>query len=128
MKRLVKYFSIAMAALVLTFSVGISITSHICLAKRTSSCSDDDSCCRSYSGAGLKATECCKVKSVYLKANFISSGEEQVQKFFIHSPEVASTIVSEHVYDLSVIETRCHAPPLLKSNRLILLSTAKLSV
>jgi hypothetical protein len=128
MKRLAKYISSALAVLVLTSSVGISITSHICLAGKISSCEEDDNCCRDLHESGFKETDCCKVKSVYVKATYTSAGEDHTLKFFTNDGENNPQIVFSSVNETDKIEKRCHAPPFLKSNRVILLSTSKLSV
>lgn len=128
MKSFRKSFAILLAAFVMMASVGISITNHICLTNNIASCSADESCCSQYHQANLKSSECCLVKSVYIKANFVSSDEQQIQKLI---PEVSDYfLISFSSLSASTGKIKCssHSPPPERSNRSILLSTSKLSV
>jgi hypothetical protein len=127
MKPLIKPLSALMAVLVLAASFGISVTNHICLDHEVSVCFEDESCCSEYHDSEIESPGCCKVESVYVKANFISSFEQPCQKIFAQNFMTSFPFVSIFI-DNSIGGRRCFIPPHLFSNRTILLSTSKLTV
>ena len=128
MNRIRNTLLLLLAMLVLTVSNGISFTRHICMANTDSACAEDENCCKRYHDEDVKSSACCEVKSFYVKANFISSGENLFQKLHLQFP--VYHVIAFIAVSLSTqrTEKRCHAPPAGRSQRVILLSTSKLSV
>jgi len=128
MRILKKTISVFIAALILCTSVGISYSRHFCTAKKFSVCEKGDSCCKKNHTSGIQSAQCCFVKIYYLKANFVSFGEENSNKFFAMHPCLFSVVFFRNDQQKVNKEKRCNPPPLIKDSRTILLSSSKLSV